>query len=82
MPGIAIRPFSSDDVPAAAELLAGRHRADRDRLPMLSGKLEDAGLWAEVLDGALRAAAHAVAATRAGRLIGFLLADHIVYSIS
>ncbi|MBK6661639.1 MAG: GNAT family N-acetyltransferase [Thermoflexaceae bacterium] len=79
MPGIAIRPFSSDDVPAAAELLAGRHRADRARLPMLSGKLEDAGIWAEVLDGALRGAAQTVAATRAGRLVGFLLADHMLF---
>jgi len=80
MPGIALRPFTPDDVPAAAALLAARHQADRARLPMLSEKLLDAGLWAEILDGAARSAAYAFAATRAGRLIAFLLADQQVFA--
>ncbi|MCC6387474.1 MAG: GNAT family N-acetyltransferase [Dehalococcoidia bacterium] len=75
MPGIALRPFTSDDVPAAAALLAARHQADRARLPLLSPKLEEAGPWAEILDGAARVASYAFAATRAGRLVAFLLAD-------
>ena len=43
MSRVAVRPFASEFIPAAAALLAARHRRDRSRLPFLAKAFEEAG---------------------------------------
>ncbi len=70
---LEVRDFASDDLDAASELLAARHRRDRARFPLLPERFEDAGACLEILRSAM-GYAEGVAAHRDGRLAGFLFA--------
>ncbi len=81
MGSLAIRPFEAADIPAAAALLAERHRRDRKRLRMLSKALESAAWWeglftrAAAEPGRLKDRAVAV---RDGRVAGFLIGERML----
>jgi ribosomal protein S18 acetylase RimI-like enzyme len=74
MPGIEIRAFSDDDLVAAGQLLARRHRRQRAVEPLLSARYEDtAAAQAEVEALWRRDGASGVLAARDGRAVGFLV---------
>ena len=75
MRGVETRAFTADDLPAAAELLAARHRRHRAAEPLLGGDFEDPAVALEHLrqqweDNNLSGSA----ALADGRLVGYLLA--------
>jgi ribosomal protein S18 acetylase RimI-like enzyme len=74
MPGIEIRAFSDDDLVAAGELLARRHRRQRAVEPLLSARYENAAVaQAEVEALWRRDGASGVLAARNDRAVGFLV---------
>ncbi len=83
MPGIVIRPFEPGDIGAASTLLAARHRAGRDRLPMLAAALSGPTACAEMLRGVhARPRTSAVAALRDGVVVGFLSGEQMLFGPS
>ena len=70
MPGLEIRPFSDDDVDAAASLLAQRHDDHRETEPLLP---DDVDFRAQI-EGEWRAeGASGVFAARGGEPLGYLI---------
>lgn len=65
--------FQKEHREAAAELLAARHRRDRQREPDLPARYENAAETRSLLETWLGEAATGVAALRNSRLVGFLL---------
>jgi ribosomal protein S18 acetylase RimI-like enzyme len=69
-----IRPFRDDDLGAAAELLADRHRRHRRLAPLLPERYERVDEARAVVEGAWRKrGAGGVVATRDGRVVGYLI---------
>ncbi|MGE5597589.1 MAG: hypothetical protein ACM3S1_16315, partial [Hyphomicrobiales bacterium] len=76
MPALHIQPLQFDDLGSAAELLAARHRADRQRLPMLAKAFEQPEECVALLrDTFERPATSGAAALAGNRLVGFVLAE-------
>ena len=74
MSTVRVRPFEVDDVPAAGELLAARHRRHRMALPLLAARYEDVdAATAEVAVALATAHASGAVAVRDGQTVGFLL---------
>lgn len=73
-----ITPFHEDLLPAAAELLAGRHRRHRAELPLLPARFEnrDAALTA-VTAAWRRPRVSGAAAMQDGRLLGYLFGETV-----
>ncbi len=73
---LEIVPFEEEMTPAAADLLAQRHRRDRAALPILPARFEDAAVAENAVRALLgRPMAHGVAAVRDGRLVGYMIGD-------
>jgi len=69
-----IRPFTEQDMDAAARLLAERHRTDRTRMPALSARFDDpSAVRPQIAADWSRPIARGVAATRGDELVGFLI---------
>ena len=69
-----IRSFTGDDVPAAARLLAERHRRHRVVEPLLSPRFEDAAVAADAVAAAYaNDGASGAVAERDGEVVGYLL---------
>jgi GNAT superfamily N-acetyltransferase len=69
-----IAPFAEEHVPAAAGLLAERHRRHRDVEPFLSARFEDPEATEDEVAAAWKAEhCSGSVASREGRLVGFLL---------
>jgi GNAT superfamily N-acetyltransferase len=82
---LTIRPFEPTDIPAAALLVAERHKRDRKRLRMLSKALEDPAWW----EGLFRRARETTGrqkdravAVRDGKLVGFLIGERMLFGPS
>ncbi|MDQ3065656.1 MAG: GNAT family N-acetyltransferase [Actinomycetota bacterium] len=74
MARLEIRPFSDEFIGAAAELLAARHRAQRQAEPLLPERYEDlAAASEEILALAETEGASGAVALRDGRVTGYLL---------
>jgi GNAT superfamily N-acetyltransferase len=74
MPRLELRPFSEDFVDAAGELLAARHRRQRESEPLLPPRYEEPAAASElVAELAAGADASGAVALRAGRPVGYLL---------
>ncbi|GHJ45344.1 hypothetical protein Cs7R123_26860 [Catellatospora sp. TT07R-123] len=74
MSRLEVRPFAVDDIPAAAELLAERHRRHRQAQPLLSARYEDPAAAEEAVRGAAEAEeASGAVAFRGGALVGYLV---------
>jgi hypothetical protein len=68
------RPFTAQDLDAAARLLAERHHADRRRTPALPARFEDPAAVRPQIDAALaQPLTHGIAATQGDALVGFLI---------
>ncbi|MCC6381854.1 MAG: GNAT family N-acetyltransferase [Dehalococcoidia bacterium] len=79
MPRLEARPVHRQDISEAALLLAGRHRRDRTRLPMLATRFEDKGACAEEIERlAGTPGASGAAALRDGRLVGFAFGEKLL----
>jgi len=74
---LAVEPFGAAHVPAAAALLAARHRADRTHEPGLPADGEDPGAAAAIV-AAIARSAPGVVAIRRGRVVGYLLGSTIL----
>jgi GNAT superfamily N-acetyltransferase len=74
MARLEIRPFSTEFIPAAGDLLAERHRAHRTAEPLLPERYEDPAAAAAEVEG-LAGSEHASGsvALRGGRVVGYLL---------
>jgi GNAT superfamily N-acetyltransferase len=72
MTRIEVREFRESDLPAAAGLLAARHRLNRETHPFLAPALEDPLAWQETLRQTLETA-KGVAAIEHERLAGYML---------
>jgi ribosomal protein S18 acetylase RimI-like enzyme len=72
MSRVQVRPFEAADVPAAAALLAERHRRHRQAVPPLSARYEDVEEAAAEVSAALPDASGSIA-FRAGQPVGYLL---------
>lgn len=71
---VEILPFAAEHVPAAADLLAARHRRHRRTSPLLSPRFEDpARCEAEVAAAWKAEDASGTVAMRDGQLVGYLL---------
>jgi ribosomal protein S18 acetylase RimI-like enzyme len=74
MPSLELRPFEAADVPAAAALLAERHRRHRLAQPLLAARYESAaGAQERVAEAASVADASGAVAVRGGTLVGYLV---------
>jgi ribosomal protein S18 acetylase RimI-like enzyme len=73
MRDVTVRSLCPDDLEAAAELLAARHRAHRRAEPLLSQRFQDPGACLPELRNAWGPGASGAAAVRDGRLVGYLL---------
>lgn len=70
---IEIRPFTEQDVDAAARLLAERHRIDRTRTPALSPRFDDpAAVRSQIAASLAGPLSGGVVATRGDDVVGFL----------
>jgi GNAT superfamily N-acetyltransferase len=78
MPALETRPFRTDDIAAAARLLADRHVRARARFALLPPRFEDADACAELVRSAM-SLAEGVVARDGDRLAGFLFAAAILY---
>ncbi len=73
---LEIVPFEEEMAPAAADLLAQRHRRDRAALPILPARFENAAVAENAVRAVLaRPLAHGAAAVRDGRLVGYMIGD-------
>jgi ribosomal protein S18 acetylase RimI-like enzyme len=71
---IEVKPFTSDFVPDAGRLLAGRHARHRRAEPLLSPRYEDPAVAElEVAEAARSEGASGSVATVGGRVVGYLL---------
>lgn len=68
---ISVRPFEKSHIPAAAAYLGARHRAGRQRFPLLPERFGDDDACGELL-GSIARFANGYAAEVDGRLVGFL----------
>jgi len=79
MPALTIRNLEPRDAEAFAAMLAARHQGDRKRLPQLDPALESPSGWLEgvraIFDNPRK---DAVAAERAGKLVGFLAGERML----
>jgi ribosomal protein S18 acetylase RimI-like enzyme len=74
MSRVEVRPFAESDLPAAAVLLAERHRAHRVAEPLLSPRFEDPSVAVSALRVAWESElASGAIGSRDGRVVGFLL---------
>ena len=74
MPDVEIRPFSDDDLEAAARLLSARHRSQRAHEALLPERFEDPAAAREQVELLWRRPeASGWAAFRAGRLVAYLI---------
>lgn len=71
MPRLEVRPLAADDLPAAAALLAQRHRRHRAALPLLSPDFEDAAEAEKALPSLVEASG--AAAFRDGKMVAYVL---------
>jgi GNAT superfamily N-acetyltransferase len=71
MSRLEVRPLAADDLPAAAALLAARHRAHRSAVPALSALYEDAAEAEKVLPSL--ADSSGAAAFRDGQMVAYVL---------
>lgn len=79
MPRPLIRPFHADDVPSAAALLAARHGRDRARFAFFRGGEDQAAAEALIRPLVANPNAAGVAATRDGRLVGYLFGEKLLF---
>jgi ribosomal protein S18 acetylase RimI-like enzyme len=70
---VQVRPFESTDRPAAARLLADRHRRHRTYEPLLSAAYEDISAAEAEIRALLDAGATGAVAERGGEPVGYLL---------
>src|SRR3712207_9417736 len=69
-----MRPFTDDLLPAAADLLAQRHRAHRAAEPLLPARFEEPSAALKAIEAAWsRESASGVAALDGGRLAGYMI---------
>jgi ribosomal protein S18 acetylase RimI-like enzyme len=73
MPDVEIRPFSDEDLDAAADLLAARHKRQRALEPLLPARFEDPEAVREEVESLWQRDASGSACFRGGRLVGYLL---------
>ncbi len=74
MARLEIRPFSDEFVPAAAELLAARHRSQRAAEPLLSARYEEPAAAADLVSELAAAdGASGAVALRGERVVGYLV---------
>jgi hypothetical protein len=72
---LTVRDFDPDqDLKEAAQLLATRHRRDRERFPILPAKFEDSSATWESLKETASFSRSVTALDTAGRMTGFLFA--------
>jgi GNAT superfamily N-acetyltransferase len=71
MSRLEVRPLTADDIPAAAALLAERHRRHRSARPLLSPRYEDAAEAEKALPSLDEASG--AAAYRDGRMVAYVL---------
>lgn len=71
MSRLEVRPFAADDLPAAAALLAERHRSHVSARPLLSSRFADAGEAEKALPSLDEASG--AAAYRGGRMVAYVL---------
>jgi GNAT superfamily N-acetyltransferase len=71
MSRLEVRPLAADDLPAAAALLARRHRLHRSALPLLSPDFEDAAAAEKALPSLDEASG--AAAFRDGKMVAYVL---------
>lgn len=72
-------PFQDHHLPAAANLLAARHRQDRLRLPALPARFEAPAAALKAVESAWRKpGANGIAAYRQGQLTGYLLGSPVI----
>ncbi len=73
---VELVPFHDDLLPAAAQLLAARHRRDRAALPELPARFEDPAIARVAVEAAWRRPrTSGMAALSDGRLVGYLIGD-------
>ncbi|WP_432036017.1 N-acetyltransferase family protein [Streptomyces cucumeris] len=72
--GLALEPFGPELLGAAAELLAARHRRDREGEPALDERHTSPAACAELLRRAWDDGARGAVALRGGAVVGYLLA--------
>ncbi|HLY29812.1 MAG TPA: hypothetical protein VKQ36_02170, partial [Ktedonobacterales bacterium] len=71
---LEIAPFTNEHLTAAAELLAARHRADRERMPLLSPRFGEPAVAQMAVEEAWRAPqASGVVMLEADRVVGDLI---------
>lgn len=71
---MGLTPFTDDHLPAAAELLAARHRAHREAEPLLPARFEAPAAALKAIEAIWsKSEVSGVAAVSAGRLAGFML---------
>ncbi len=81
MPVIEAEPFAPAHVEAAGSLLAARHAADRQRLPVLTAKLVDQGACAAEVAALLqRKRTSGAVALRDGAVVGFLFGEQMLFA--
>jgi GNAT superfamily N-acetyltransferase len=77
MPRLDVRPFSEEFVGDAGELLAHRHRRQREAEPLLPPRYEEPAAAAELVAAlAAEDSASGAVALRDGRVVGYLLGVH------
>lgn len=77
-----ILPFEDALIPAAGELLAGRHRRDHQALPALPERFSDPLLAAQAISTLWqRKLVTGVAAVDAGRLLGYLIGEPLIQEV-
>jgi GNAT superfamily N-acetyltransferase len=76
---IKVAPFQNEHLAQAAELLAWRHRRDRQSIPELPLRFEDSLTTAKAIEAALqRTHARGFAALHDGRLAAYLIGDMLI----
>lgn len=79
---LEIVPFENNMLPAAAHLLAQRHRRDRTAMPLLPARFEDPTVAERAVRAVLeRPMAQGFAAVRGDRLVGYLIGDMVIAEV-
>ena len=79
---IQIVPFQTENLPAAADLLAERHRRERRSIPELPDRFEDSTVATRAIEAALaRDHARGYVALENERLIAYLIGDMVIDSV-
>jgi predicted GNAT family acetyltransferase len=76
---LEIRPFTEEMLPLAGQLLAQRHKRNREKFPLLPARFEEPrGAEAAVRSSWQGRLKRGYAAFRDGKMIGYLIGEHVV----